>query len=568
MSNQPELATTQLRSGDWLILNACLYGLFVGVLGPLTSVTAFWFECQKYSPKRYLLFSIPSWMWIGLLAQIPIMQGILSFRFWLASVPLFPLATIVLKGLYMFSYFTKPKTLQEQLSQAQETVRNHNSALSDNAQRRPEAPTQEGHLCLGSIIKGDLLPQHSNLGDHRGWLFLEEGGLNKHLFILGTTGAGKSETIKRLVYEILTTTDRNIYFVDGKGDGVLANDIRALAHQHGRGTAPIFRLGFESFGAVYDGFRGHKEAVDNRLRALVGVEDAEGDAQYYADINRNLLQLICYAPDGPPRSFEQVRERLNRSWLKKAYAHHKRELDFIEEFEERHIQSLAYRIVPFEREFGACIGDDGFALEETRCALFSINTMSVGDTGRRFLKFFIEDLKDFIAERTKQLAHKSVLIIDEFGQFDNSNITPLLMLARSRNMGVVLATQTIASLGDEETKSNILDNSGTKLLMLTELSEEMVERAGTKYHLESSVQYDETGMTGLGSARVQHTFKIDPNELGSLRAGEAFVIRKRHAVKIQISQIGEVEHIAPQVEEQRQREEPTKQPEAKLPPRL
>lgn len=51
------------------------------------------------------------------------------------------------------------------------------------------------------------------------------GILSQHLLIIGSTGAGKSETIKRLVAETLADTDWDIFFIDGKGDSVLAGEI-------------------------------------------------------------------------------------------------------------------------------------------------------------------------------------------------------------------------------------------------------------------------------------------------------------------------------------------------------
>jgi Cdc6-like AAA superfamily ATPase len=399
----------------------------------------------------------------------------------------------------------------------------------------------------------------------QGYLCLAEEVLDQHLFLLGTTGAGKSETIKRLVTEILAATDRHIYFVDGKGDEELANDIRSLAHQFDRGNAPVFKLGFDRYGAVYDGFRGTAADIYNRLCALIGIHEAEGDAQYYADGNRDLLQLICYAKSGPPRNFEAVRARLQKEWLLNAYQNNPLELEMIEALSHKEIEGLARRIRPLVREFSPCIGPEGFALEETPCALFSLRVQSVGDTSKRFLDFLVEDLKDFIGKRQQ---HPSVLIIDDFGQFSNKNITALLSLARSSQLGVILATQDVASLKDEMTKKLVLANTRTKLLMATDFPEDVATLAGTFYQIEASIQQQDGGMTGLGSARVQHAFKVDMNEVAQLQPGEAFLIRQRHAAKIKIKSIGTVPHITEQTEEKRLNKPQKSQHKSKNPPQL
>jgi hypothetical protein len=118
-------------------------------------------------------------------------------------------------------------------------------------------------------------------------------------------------------------------------------------------------------------------------------------------------------------------------------------------------------------------------------------------------------------------------------------------------LGVILATQDTATLKDEQTKKNVLANTRTKLLMATDFPEEIGELAGTYYQVESSFQHSEGDITGMGSARIQHAFKIDMNEAAQLRPGEAFLIRQRFAAKIKVRAIGKIDHIPEQVEEKR-----------------
>ncbi len=457
-----------------------------------------------------------------------------DFR-WVYTTILIPYASLLLEGAYRISLLLKPRSLQEQLEEIELHQATEDARLSSQASKQKSIPAARGHLRLGVFIKGDHFPSHLGISTQNHWLLMDEAVLDQHILVLGTTGAGKSEALKRLVNEIFLVTNRNLYFVDGKGDERLADDIRSLAHHHGRGLAPVFRLGFDQHGAVYDAFRGGASDIYNRLCALVGVSEAEGDAVYYADINRDLLQLICYAPVGPPRSFEDIRVRLKRDWLEAAYQHDADELETIDqELTDRDILGLSRRIRPLAREFGVCIGNDGFALEHTQCAIFSMRTQSVGDTSRRFINFLVEDLKDFIGKRQRQPA---VLVIDEFGQFSNESITSLLSLARSSQLGIILSTQDIASLRGEATKKLILANTRTKLLMASDFPEDVASLAGTAYQIEDSLQYQEGDATGLGSARVQHAFKIDMNEVAKLTPGQAYLIRQRYAAKIQVKKI-------------------------------
>ena len=135
----------------------------------------------------------------------------------------------------------------------------------------PILPELPEWLTLGVTQKGDSFPDFLRVRNAQRWLQLHEDVLDTHIFLLGATGAGKSETIKRLVVEVMANTSRRVYLVDGKGDEALANDIRTLAARYGRGQAPVYRLGFDTAGAVYNGFRGNAEVIYNRLLALIGI---------------------------------------------------------------------------------------------------------------------------------------------------------------------------------------------------------------------------------------------------------------------------------------------------------
>ena len=394
---------------------------------------------------------------------------------------------------------------------------------------------------------------------------MAEDLLDQHLFLLGATGAGKSETIKRLVQQILAYTDRDIYFVDGKGDEGLANNIRSLAYRHNRGLPPVFKLGFNEPGAIYDGFRGQAGDIYNRLLALIGVTEMEGPSRHYADINRSVLQYVCKMPGGPPRNFEEVLARINKEKLIAAYRDDKKSLERIDGIERKDIQGLYYRLIPLVEDFEISVGNGGFALEEVPCAIFSMRVQSVGDTAQRFLDFLVEDLKDFVGKRQR---HPAVLIIDEFGQFTSDKIISLLTLARSSGLGVVLATQDTSSLKDETTRQQVLANTRTKILMATDLPAEVAELAGTIFQIESSIQHEDGDVTGKGSARVQHAFKIKPNEVARQQPGEAFVFRQRYAAKIQVQRIESPDPVLPQEPQYRVVEEEAPAEKKKPPPRL
>ena len=548
--------------GAWLALNGIILVLMLLLVGPVALGIAVWSWWQPGRVRTFLDETFTKrlallWTFALIIILLPLLiMGTVPLSLpllWLLLIPCSPLLAALWRWLLMFSRFIKPKTLEESVQTWQENHQRDNVHLVQHARRDEEPPAQPGQLRLGRFLKGDIYVEDVGLKVSQNWLWLDARLLDQHIFVLGATGAGKSETLKRVIYEILASTDRNIYFVDGKGDETLANEIRSLAHQFGRGEAPVFRLGFGRNGAIYNGFKGYKMDVYNRLCALSGVREAEGNATYYADMIRDILQLICTEP--VPRNFETVRARLSKRWLTQAYRGNEGEQNTVEGLQAEDIEGLARRIRPLARELASCVGDDGFALEDVKSAVFSLRTQSVGDTANRFLNFLMEDIKDFVGKRQ---THPGLFVIDEFGQFNNESIRELLSLARSSQFGVVLATQDIANLRDPQVARLVLANTRTKILMATDFPEEVAMLAGTAYKIESSIQHQDGQPTGMGSSRVQHSFRVDMNEVARLRPGEAFVIRQRLASKILVRPIGEVRLIPEQPEMQRQIVQPVR----------
>lgn len=519
------------------------YGTLGLWVGPLTLGIAW--GLRRWTPWwLYTLISPFSFQWFTWwgewIAGAHLTPSALVWWWWGGLVAASPLIAVVLHGWEFMFNFLRPRDLQDHLEEQQRLLADKNAQLSRQAaeQSTQPAPAHAELLTLGVYVKGDRLPAHLGVQRTGPWVRLEERVLDQHLLIVGTTGAGKSETLKRLVIETLQACKRDIFFVDGKGDLQLGQEIAQLIYAARGEPVPLFSLGTGYQGAVYHGFRGDAMDVYNRLAAMVGVEEASGNARIFASRDRNLLQLVCYAPAGPPRSFEALRERLDVDWLRRAYRESPTEIKTIDALTAEQLESVAAYLLPLSRDFAPLMGEEGFVLEESAGAVFSLRTMSVGDTARSFLNFLVEDLKDFAGKRQRR---PGLLIIDEFGAFQTEQIVALLMLARSAKLGVVLATQDVASLGkDEQARRLILANTRTKLLMASDFPEEVAQLAGTVYQIEASIQHEEGQATGVGSARVQHAFRVDMNEAAQLLPGETFLIRQRHAVKLRVKPVDPV----------------------------
>jgi hypothetical protein len=462
------------------------------------------------------------------------------------SVLTLPLSGALGGGMDAFKRLRKAlrlaNTVEEWQAMSDELEERRTANLEVRARQQAEVEPEHRNkaLLIGTKMHGESLPhaKKDDVGVHqqRNWIVLDDWLLNEHMFVLGATGAGKSTYLKRLCAEVLKNTDRSLFVIDGKGEEELASDIRALVWKYRGHDTPIFRMGSEMKGTPYNPFSGHAEAIYNRLLAMVRVSVAEGNAEFYADANRDLLSLVCGAPVGPPRSLEDVRSRLTLKWLRDTYKDDVEERAYIETIDEDRVHGLLVRVLPFIREMRSYLRPNGFSLEQTHSAVFSIRALSVGDTAQRFCRFLIEDVKDFVASRTRT-STGGLLCIDEFGVFGNDNVTAVLSQARSKGYGVVLATQDYSNLGEERQAQSILSNTLTKVLMGTDYPEALGMTAGTKLQVESSMQSNDQGPTGMMSGRIQHAFKVDMNTARRFQRGQSFVIRKGYAIAVQVSAV-------------------------------
>lgn len=472
---------------------------------------------------------------------------------WLAALPAIPAGGIVMSAFDWIVDLLRPKTFDEQVEEAQQQLDRVTRIQTQYASKiSTNVPHHEQLLFLGAWSGGVIFDGKNGIHTYKNFIGIEDSVLNEHLFVLGATGAGKTETIRRLLYEVLAKTKRVVIVIDGKGDEQLAQDVRALAFQFGRGEMPIFRLGKNITGAKYDGFRGTPEALCDRLCAMIGVTDAQGDAEHYANIYRDILQLICFAPQGPPRSFTELQGRIRLDWLIETYIKDPVEGPVVQDMEKADVKELARKFRPLWRVFKDLIVPEGFAIEETQGAVFSIRTQSALDSSKRFLRFFIDDMRDFIGNRQEA---PGIMVIDEFASFGNETIVNLLSLARSAGLSIVLATQDISMLGDELLQKKITSNTRTMILMNTTYPEMIAMLAGTHFQVEASVQMIENEASGVTSGRIQHTFNVTPNAVRSLPAGGAFIIRNNAASKLQVSRVLDI----PQA--------PVEQPEAPSEPK-
>ena len=374
-----------------------------------------------------------------------------------------------------------------------------------------------------------------------------------HTQVVGTTNAGKTESVI-LPWAIQDMKQgRGLMLIDGKSDRGLLNKLWAYAVQYGREKDfKLFALGSVAESQTFNPLiGGSPEEVAERVFNAFNFEN-----EFYRSIQFEVLVQVLRVFDfaKEPATFLKLHQAISNPVIlqslvnrctDKVLSHWLLNFRNLPGFErEQRTSGLLSQMSHFafgsgSRLFNSSIPeiDIARALEHHEIIYFQLPVLLSPFMGAATGKLVLQSLQSAIAKRHRDHASKRPfysVFLDDFTEYLYPGFVSILNKSRSANIGVVFAHQAlgdIEALGDSIANA-ILTNSNLKIFMRgndPDSAEHFAKIVGTKTGLKIT-ERRQLGIltdtaTGDVSSREVEEFIIHPNYFKrSLGVGEAVMV--------------------------------------------
>jgi hypothetical protein len=402
-------------------------------------------------------------------------------------------------------------------AQSEEKARSERARAAKRVRTTPDEIA--GRAVLGVAATGDLSRDWiARKPFGASYLVYDEHNLGRHIVVIGQPGSGKTVSLMRLAYLAAKVYGWRVYFLDGKGDYSTQKEFVATMLDAGITEGQLGIFPAESF----DGWR-TSGSLDDRfaqlLNRLLGV--VQFSEPYYEDATRSFVAQALMVDGSLPASSGELLERLDR--LTKASP--------VEQRREAMGVSLRYRA--FFDSFRGKL-DGSWSFEDKRAAYVLLEGLAQPKEAGKLAAYLFESFKHF-ATHAKHPNERVLLIVDEFPAIQaDADAAGLVERLRSFGCSVALSAQSFDGLGLG--KERIVSAARSLILHSCPEAEELIKLAGTLQAQAVTSQLDQrVGPTGRGSTTPEQRFRVDPNLLGSLGEGEAFVVSQRRAQLVRVA---------------------------------
>jgi hypothetical protein len=349
------------------------------------------------------------------------------------------------------------------------------------------------------------------------------GQLGLAWLLIGAPGAGKTTAQYRLGW-LAGLERRHLVVLDAKGghDGLAAGMVAAY-----RAAWPEARIRLFP-NEHLDIWRGDPQAVVNRL-----VEVWDWSEPYWREVAMTALRLTIGQAGPPCRSGRELVRRLDYNQLVKAWERSPEELSLVKGMRD----DLAGVRVRVGNLVAALAGklDGAVSWEDADCWVVTVPAMVASRDADSALRVLLSDYGHFTMAR-KARGQAALLMVDEFSAIAGGRRSAIDLLERGRGVGVgvVLAGQSSAALGDEDERSRLLAAASVILLFRTPQPVELAGLAGSERVADAAWQTDADDLTGRATVTMRSRARVDQDAVRQLPTGWAELIYRgvRELVRI------------------------------------
>lgn len=384
-----------------------------------------------------------------------------------------------------------------------------------------------------------------------------------HAQVIGTTNAGKTESVVVPWAVDDMKRGRGLVIIDGKSDRTLLNKIYAYARKYRREedvrVLSICDVGIShSFNPLKGGTP--LEITERVFAAFTFENEYYKNLQYEALLQSLLIFEGCKIIPTPLRLIEFFRSPAHIKYLS-AEAKLKAQSEWASEFlslsrdeREQRTSGLLSQLQAFSVGETSCLFnvekpeiDLERALEENQIIYCQLPAMRLPTLGKATGKLVLQCLQGAISSRhlgkTENREHFSIYL-DDFTEYLTPSFVTMLNKSRSANVSITFAHQAIgdlAVLGDA-VKNSILTNANLKVIMRSndpETAEYFASVVGTKESAKVTERQKThtlgTTKTGEGSVREAEEYKVHPNEFKqSMGLGNSVLIIPHQAGSVSV----------------------------------
>jgi len=364
-------------------------------------------------------------------------------------------------------------------------------------------------------------------------VIIQDSEVNQHTLIIGTTGSGKTTTLKNFIQHGLKN-DFSIVLVDGKGEWGYAQEIKTMAEMHGR-EGKLFSLNHPDESCHYNPLAvGNPTELKDRLVACYEWTEPH----YFLGASRYLqLAIQVLRATGQTIDLPMLVQSLPRiEAIARQVGAPNDILTGLAEIDEKTRAGITSRLALLtESAIGDLLenhnGQEINLLHTIRnggVAMFSLDKLAYPEFARQLGVMIVNDLKACAARCGYR---KTLLVFDEFGTFASPQVVDLVNASRSFGFCVVMATQSLADLDriDSTLRRQVVANVNTVIIQRqndAQDAEVLAATIGTQDTILVTQQLKNDIETELGSAREVKEFLVHPDSIKRLKTGEAIILRK------------------------------------------